>query len=194
MSDTKNYCTNCQEVTGHVVAQDYFKKPGLRCEVCEHFNHLRVQAVGELEMKNENLAELKAFEEWWPKVEQTIGKVAAWAAWQERAIKIISGGDAPAAPAPRDVEQALNVLGSIVGDVAEGEYDAAYAAMDTIRKAIHPATPAAQAESKLNDLLLRMTKYIEERENMSPYSAMTEGKKLDVEILWFLHAINKEKS
>lgn len=34
-------------------------------------------------MSNNN--ERKAFEAWWPTVGQTIGKVAAWEAWQARA-------------------------------------------------------------------------------------------------------------
>lgn len=35
---TRNYCTNCEDYTSHAQALDHWKKPGLRCEECGHFN------------------------------------------------------------------------------------------------------------------------------------------------------------
>ncbi len=49
------------------------------------------------------------------------------------------------------------------------------------------------AESKLNELLLRVGSYIEKHENLNPQSAQTVGKKLYGEIVWWLAEINKEK-
>lgn len=50
------------------------------------------------------------------------------------------------------------------------------------------------AEKKLNDLLLRVTGYIEKHEDLREYTAQTEGKKLYSEILWWLNEINKERA
>lgn len=50
-----------------------------------------------------------------------------------------------------------------------------------------------QAESKLNNMLLRVASYIENREDTRDHTSATVGKKLYNGVIWWLAEINREK-
>lgn len=78
--------------------------------------------------------ERKAFEAWWPTVGQTIGEVAAWAAWQARAaLPLQPAGDLREAISGDDLEWLLAVAGTYYGRGSKVECREGVARVDKVR-------------------------------------------------------------